>query len=162
MDVPTHPVVKLLISPEGEKKNVGLIGYPGPSEVGGRVRLYLDLALNRYFEFAATDVIAVEPNSIDKTGPSLVFVKPSAEVSFTEAAAVSSSASMLRGALAGRLVPLNGSMDTSPTASSAACDFMIMNYSGGGAPTASSAPCDRIAAIVASHTGSSSPCSRII
>jgi hypothetical protein len=61
-DLTPHPVIaKMLAHPEKPTKAVVLLGYLGPSEKAGFVRLYPDLDLRHYHEIPTNGIIHSEP-----------------------------------------------------------------------------------------------------
>ena len=96
---PTHPLVAKLLGDQAEPgREVVLAGYIGPSASPDRVRLYLDLGLNRYVDIptdAIRDTWQSDPD--DENSPTQVAVDGAAELDHVTVARQTAGARFLQG-----------------------------------------------------------------
>jgi hypothetical protein len=69
-----HPLLRNQPATPQPTTMVTLIGYLGPAESAGAVRLYTDRTFAHYYEFPAEDVLHQEPDPTDPVGPTRVYV----------------------------------------------------------------------------------------
>jgi len=97
--LPEHPLVTSLQPKATEPvAHVVLTGYPGKATNDGRVRLYLGLDLQTYYEFSRDDFIhhwASDPNN--ENSPTNIAVKASATLNLVVGSVSSAAAAVLQG-----------------------------------------------------------------
>jgi hypothetical protein len=86
-DIQTHPVISKLVPNPGDLPNTAvLVGYLGPSQREGFLRLYLDLDFRAYFEIPKEGVIIyaepVDPSSEAK--PTRIVIDASRKIEFVQ------------------------------------------------------------------------------
>ena len=98
----TNPMVAALYpDPDGERR-AALVGFAGPSNVDGKVRLYTDLSFKTYFEFpVAAIVLSQLAKAGDDNGPTVVVLDPKAQVDKVTVERTSGDAAFLSGDISG-------------------------------------------------------------
>ncbi|MGV9264858.1 hypothetical protein ACWDRR_09375 [Kitasatospora sp. NPDC003701] len=91
--------------PSGDSLTV-LVGYVGTGPTDDLIRLYADLSLSSYYEFAADDVVrtaSVDPDNA--SSPRRLWIRDSAQVRLVRVNQVTGPAAFLRGSLRSRFGP---------------------------------------------------------
>jgi hypothetical protein len=109
IDLTPHRLVpareELDAGPDGGLSGLNtIVGYIGPSEDAGRVRIYLDLSFRRYCEVASSDVVqtaSVDAN--DENSPTTVWVRSTARVALV--GRMTGDASFISGTLRKQFLP---------------------------------------------------------
>jgi hypothetical protein len=101
VDLTAHPLAPTNPSSVSRTASpVRVIGFIGPSEVEGHVRVYTDLSFAGYYDVAEADVISaarVDPN--DGNSPTAVLIDSSATVDYVQTSRTKGTAAYVKGAI---------------------------------------------------------------
>jgi len=97
LDRTPHPIVARILDESGQpRETLVVLGYLGSPDDEDRVRIYLDLKFQAYFEIPWNKIIYVgKPDPLDETKPTRIVVDATAQLTLVQTVG----ASFLRGAI---------------------------------------------------------------
>lgn len=98
--IETHPLVSALMPDDNGERRVALVGFVGPSNASGTLRLYDDLTFKSYYEIPSEAVKASMPaKANDPNSPTVVILDSKAQIAHVISDRAMGEAAMLAGAI---------------------------------------------------------------